>query len=176
MQLQYFAQTREQLQHFLGAGGPILWVLLALMFLFWLLVFERCWFVVFSFPRLKKNLVSSWLSRDDRNSWFARKQREASLAQAQHALMRNIGLLKLITVVFPMLGLLGTVSGMMQIFDTMQEQGNTNTQAMAEGISLATLPTMAGMVSALVALFVVAQLAFILSRKHLHLERLLALK
>ncbi len=55
--------------------------------------------------------------------------------------------------VCPLLGLLGTVTGMIHVFDVMAIQGSGNARAMAAGISMATTPTMAGMVVALSGLF-----------------------
>ena len=57
-----------------------------------------------------------------------------------------------------MLGLLGTVTGMMEVFDVMAFVGNGNVRAMAEGISKATIPTMSGMVGALTGVFFIALL------------------
>ena len=53
----------------------------------------------------------------------------------------------------PFLGLLGTVTGMVEVFDVMAVTGSGNARAMAAGISKATLPTMAGLVVALTGLF-----------------------
>ncbi len=47
------------------------------------------------------------------------------------------------------MGLLGTVTGMIEVFDVMAIQGTSNVKAMANGVSMATIPTMAGMVIAL---------------------------
>ncbi|MCE7629768.1 MotA/TolQ/ExbB proton channel family protein, partial [Vibrio fluvialis] len=51
------------------------------------------------------------------------------------------------------------VTGMISVFDVMATQGSSNPKLMASGISLATLPTMAGMVAALAGMFVHARLA-----------------
>ena len=48
-----------------------------------------------------------------------------------------------------MFGLLGTVTGMIEVFDVMAVAGSGNARGMAAGVSKATLPTMAGMVGAL---------------------------
>jgi biopolymer transport protein ExbB len=63
----------------------------------------------------------------------------------------------LITVC-PMLGLLGTVTGMIEVFDVMAIAGSGNTRAMASGVSKATIPTMAGMVAALSGMMLIVQL------------------
>ena len=54
--------------------------------------------------------------------------------------------------------LLGTVTGMIEVFDVMAIAGSGNVRGMAGGISKATLPTMAGMVAALSGLFFSVQL------------------
>ena len=48
----------------------------------------------------------------------------------------------------PLLGLMGTVTGMVAVFDAMATQGG-NARSMASGVSMATIPTMAGMVASL---------------------------
>jgi biopolymer transport protein ExbB len=57
-----------------------------------------------------------------------------------------------------MLGLLGTVTGMIEVFDVMAISGGGNTRAMASGVSKATIPTMAGMVAALSGMMLIHQI------------------
>ena len=52
-----------------------------------------------------------------------------------------------------MLGLLGTVTGMIQVFDVLAITGGGDAREMASGVSKATIPTMAGMVAALSGVF-----------------------
>ena len=52
-------------------------------------------------------------------------------------------------MVLPLLGLLGTVVGMIQVFNIMAVAGTSNARLMSAGVSAATIPTMAGMVAAL---------------------------
>ena len=47
------------------------------------------------------------------------------------------------------MGLLGTVTGMIEVFEVMAIAGSGNPRSMASGVSKATVPTMAGMVAAL---------------------------
>ena len=53
----------------------------------------------------------------------------------------------------PLLGLLGTVTGMIEVFDIMAITGTGNARAMASGIARATLPTMTGLFISIVGLF-----------------------
>jgi len=54
--------------------------------------------------------------------------------------------------------LLGTVTGMIAVFEIMALQGTGNPRLMAAGISMATIPTMAGMVACLSGVFVASKL------------------
>ena len=62
-------------------------------------------------------------------------------------------MIKTLVALCPLLGLLGTVTGMISVFDVMSLSGSGNARGMAAGVSKATLPTMAGMVAALSGLF-----------------------
>ena len=53
----------------------------------------------------------------------------------------------------PMLGLLGTVYGMIEVFEVLAVLGTGNPRAMSTGVAKATIPTMAGMTIALTGLY-----------------------
>ncbi|MDV7103795.1 MotA/TolQ/ExbB proton channel family protein [Vibrio sp. TH_r3] len=158
---------------FMSQGGPVLWWLAGLNILFWLIAIERGLYVLVSFPRRQKLWLETWSSRQDHQSWFAQKQRDSWLNQAHMELFQNINLLRLIISLFPMLGLLGTVTGMISVFDVLAEQGTSQPRLMAAGISMATLPTMAGMVAALAGMFFYSQLLSAIEKKEVHLEKLM---
>jgi len=64
-------------------------------------------------------------------------------------LRQNVRTIQTLVAICPLLGLLGTVTGMVAVFDVMAYFGTGNARAMAAGVSKATIPTMAGMVAAL---------------------------
>ena len=64
-------------------------------------------------------------------------------------LERRLGILATTANVAPMLGFLGTVSGMIKSFATLAEQGLTNPAAVAVGISEALITTAAGLIIAI---------------------------
>lgn len=165
-----FSSTLEQ---FMSKGGPVLWWLGLLILLFWLIVIERVFFLMYAFPRKQKVWLEHWGERREHHSWYAKKQRDAWVHQAHLALFQNINLLKLIIGLFPMLGLLGTVTGMISVFDVLAVEGTSQPRLMASGISMATLPTMAGMVAALVGVFCYSRLLSALKKREIHLEKLM---
>jgi len=146
------------LSEFMTQGGAILWWLAAVVAIYWLLVTERIIYLVFTFPKQRKQWVEKWHQRTEHNSWHAHAIKQGWIGQAHLDLTRNLNIIKMMVAICPMLGLLGTVTGMISVFDVMANQGSSDPKLMASGISLATLPTMAGMVAALAGMFVHARL------------------
>ena len=64
-------------------------------------------------------------------------------------LQRGLAFIAVSAASAPLLGLLGTVTGMISVFQVLAVSGSGNVRAMAAGVSQATVPTMAGMVGAL---------------------------
>jgi biopolymer transport protein ExbB len=69
-----------------------------------------------------------------------------------------LSIIKTLVALCPLLGLMGTVTGMIEVFDVMAISGSGNARSMASGVSKATIPTMAGMVGALSGVFLVTLL------------------
>lgn len=159
------------LSEFMAQGGTVLWWLAAVVAICWLLVIERGIYLLFTFPKQRKRWIELWHARRDQHSWHAKAIRAGWLGQAHIELTKYLNLIKVLVAIFPMLGLLGTVTGMISVFDVMANQGSSNPQLMASGISLATIPTMAGMVAALAGMFVYARLAKTCRLYELKLEK-----
>jgi biopolymer transport protein ExbB len=68
---------------------------------------------------------------------------------------RSVPVVQTLVALCPLLGLMGTVTGMIEVFDAMAFSGSGNARSMASGVSKATIPTMAGMVGALSGVFLV---------------------
>lgn len=138
---------------FFESGGPVFSVVLLISILLWILILERYWYFIFIFPAKLKLIVNQWHKRQDHSSWFAMRIREGLLADISVATRKFLVPINAITSVLPLLGLLGTVTGMISIFDVLNVFGTGNTQGMAAGISRALLPTIAGLVTALAGLY-----------------------
>ncbi|MEE8338779.1 MAG: MotA/TolQ/ExbB proton channel family protein [Xanthomonadales bacterium] len=130
-------------------GGDVLWAIMFASFLMWTFILERVWYIYRVYPARKRVVVANWENRSDTSSWYARKIRDGLISEASIALKKNIGLIKALIAICPLLGLMGTVTGMITVFDVMTYSGGGNARAMAGGVSMATVPTMAGMVAAL---------------------------
>jgi len=143
----------ETVTDFLATGGDVLKVIFFTTFLLWVLIIERVMFYKFRMPEIFNKKVNSWTERKDKSSWYAFKIRECEISQVNQELNQNIGTIKTLVSLCPLLGLLGTVTGMIAVFDVMALTGTGNARLMASGISMATIPTMAGMVAALSGLY-----------------------
>lgn len=146
------------LKDFMSQGGTVLWGLAFVVMLSWFFIIERVIFLFFMFPHRKQQWVNGWQNRTEHRSWFACSIRDGWLSEAHQLLFSNLNFIKLLVTICPMIGLLGTVTGMISVFDVMATKGMADPKLMASGISLATLPTMAGMVAALAGLFMHSRL------------------
>jgi biopolymer transport protein ExbB len=156
----------------LDSGGDVLWLILIVSVCLWTLICERLVFFRFVFPELQKQWINEWSQSEHRNHKVAFYIRRYILSEAKISMEKFLTIIKMLIAICPMLGLLGTVIGMIHVFDVMAVAGNGNARSMAAGISQATISTMAGMVIAISGLYFHK-----LIEKHIHdkLHRLAAL-
>jgi len=134
---------------FVETGGDVLLVIAFVTFVMWTLLIERFWYFRTGHRQEARRVTALWRAREDHSSWNAHQIRRMLVSELRQKLERGLGLIRTIVALCPMLGLLGTVTGMIEVFDVMAIAGSGNTRGMAGGVSKATLPTMAGMVAAL---------------------------
>ncbi len=146
-------------------GGIVLWSILLVSVVMWVLIIERYYFVYFVYPKQVEYYIDAWQHRSDRRSWCSQQIRSGMIAHSRYELQRHIVPIKTLTGVLPMLGLLGTVYGMIQTFDVMTVFGTGNTRGMASGISIALITTMGGLMTALSGMYFITQLQQQVSRR-----------
>lgn len=152
----WLIEAYTNVRDFFEAGGKVLLgVFIATIFM-WTLIVERFWYFRFEYPRRFQEILATWEARKDQTSWYAKRIREKLISEMSLEIYRNVGMIKTFIAVAPLFGLLGTVTGMIQVFDAMASLGTSNARAMASGVSAATLPTMAGMVAALSGIYFAA--------------------
>ncbi|MDF2179566.1 MotA/TolQ/ExbB proton channel family protein [Aliiglaciecola sp. CAU 1673] len=149
----YLIELWESVRDFIATGGDVLYVVAAALFLMWILMIERYWYLTSVFPKVMNKIITDWDARKDTTSWYAHRIRDAWISQASDKLSERLLLIKTLVAMCPLIGLLGTVTGMIAVFEIMAVQGTGNPRLMAGGISMATIPTMAGMVAALSGVF-----------------------
>lgn len=160
----------EPVTLFIERGGDVLYAIFALILVLWLLVLERVVFFATTYKKLVTTSIAEWEQRSERTSWWAHQVRRDLLAEMSYQLQGNMTTIKMLIGLAPLLGLLGTVTGMIEVFDVMAFFGNGSPKAMASGISKATIPTMAGMVGALTGVFAQSLLERHIKRQKVHAE------
>jgi biopolymer transport protein ExbB len=143
---------------FIETGGDVLLVIGLVTFVMWALMLERLWYFWRIHPAERQRAVQEWADRSDHSSWRAYQIRRLLVSEVQVRLDQGLMMMKTFVALCPLLGLLGTVTGMIEVFDVMAVAGSGNARAMAAGVSKATLPTMAGMVAAISGLLVSVQI------------------
>ncbi|TQV72163.1 MotA/TolQ/ExbB proton channel family protein [Aliikangiella marina] len=147
------SETIDLIREFLDAGGVVLNYIGILIFVMWMLILERVFYVTHTYKVEKKAIIAQWKGRAERESWNAIQIRDAIISRAKMSLNRSLSTIQAFVALCPLLGLLGTVTGMIEVFDVMATSGSGNARSMASGVSKATIPTMAGMVGALSGVF-----------------------
>ena len=148
-----FINMWEAIRDFLELGGQVLIFIGILMTVMWVMIIERIIYFATRHKQVIKDTVDAWNARKERKSWHAHKIRERMISEARMVTSRSIDLIQACVALCPLLGLLGTVTGMVKVFEVMALMGTGNARAMASGVSQATVPTMCGMVAALSGLF-----------------------
>lgn len=137
----------------IGAGGWVLPWIFATALIMWTLIAERWWYFRRIFPAQRAALQAQWRGRSDHRSWSARQIRAMLVSQARVAMDAPLPLLRVTVPIAPLLGLLGTVTGMLEVFDGMMISGSADARTMAYGVSHAMIATLSGLVVSVSGMF-----------------------
>jgi len=166
---------RMNLWTYLHRGGPVMWLLLFCSVMTLTIFFERLWTLrrssilpadlIGEIERLARlgrlQDIEELLKRNQtspicpiimaavKNAGLRREiikdYMEEAGARAAYAIDRNIDILGIIATIAPLLGLLGTVTGMISSFKALSASGGIDTQLLSAGIAQALLNTAAGL-------------------------------
>ncbi len=126
-------------------GGPFVGLIFASGVLMWAIIAERFWFFKRVLPQQASELQQQWDARVEHTSWCARQIRQAMISKLNVAMSAGIPVLQVLVPMSPLLGLIGTVVGMLEVFDSMALRGNADARSMASGVSQAMICTMTGL-------------------------------
>lgn len=148
----------DGIQRLLDHGGLVLIAIMVISIVMWTFIIERYIYLFVIHPRQLKHHVAEWSKRIDHTSWMARSLREALIGDISINLQKNLLVIKTLVAILPLLGLLGTVTGMISTFEVLMVFGTGNARGMASGISQALITTAAGLVTSLSGLYFSSQL------------------
>ncbi len=134
-------------------GGPFVFGIFMCGFVMWTLVIERLWYFTRVLPQQVRETTTTWRARSDHNSWSARQIRTAMISRVNTSMNANQLLLRVLVPLSPLLGLVGTVSGMLEVFDSMALRGSADARAMASGVSHAMICTLTGLAVSITGLY-----------------------
>lgn len=144
-----FYDMTDALTDFRERGGPVIPYIGLTILIMWGLVFERILYFTRAHGDLMQKLTDEWTQRADHTSWYALSIREDLYTIGKTSIHRNISFIETCFMLCPLLGLMGTVTGMIDVFQVLALTGGGDPKPMASGVSRATLPTLSGMVGAL---------------------------
>lgn len=144
---------QTQILQFMDQGGDVLWLILFVTAVMWTLILERLFYYSTSLKGDVNAVLEKWEARPERKSTEAHQIRRAWISQVSEKINANLPMIQTFVAMCPLLGLLGTVTGMIEVFNIMAVTGGGDAKSMAGGVSKATIPTMAGMVVALSGVF-----------------------
>lgn len=150
-------------------GGPIVdWIFITCVVM-WCIVIERYWYFNRILPRDTAQSLATWQERSEHTSWKSRQIRRALISRLNAGMSSNFQVLRVLVPMAPLLGLVGTVSGMLNVFDSMAARGSADARSMANGVSEAMICTLTGLAVSISGLYPV----FYFKRKvRLETERL----
>ena len=151
----YFAllDIIDAVNNFMLRGGPVLWLIAWLLLIKWSLIFERIWYLNTAHKANVKSTLAAWSARTDTKSWSAHQIRTMMISKISLDVRNTLPIIEVLVTICPLLGWIGTVTGMIEVFFVMAVSGGGDAKSMAGGVSKATIPTMAGMVGAISGIF-----------------------
>ncbi|GBC62339.1 MotA/TolQ/ExbB proton channel family protein [Desulfonema ishimotonii] len=156
----YLADTLE----YLNQGGCVLYPLIAVSVWMWYLIIRKL--VLLSYwgrqrPGKKKTgqttearaVLAEFRENRTADPEWDRRLLQSLVRRRQNELEKHIQTIFVLAAVAPLLGLLGTVTGMISTFEAISRFGTANARALASGISEALITTQAGLIVAVPGLF-----------------------
>lgn len=134
-------------------GGPVLYILFGLTFLIFTLLVDKYLFIFVQSKTWVNAKFASFVNLNPPSSTKYKFVEATLISNVKRKTASNIKVLDGLIGMTPMIGLLGTVYGMIEVFEVLSFMGTGNPRAMSSGVAKATIPTMAGMVISLFGLY-----------------------
>lgn len=170
------------LEHYIRSGGGVMIPILLVSFVMWMLILNRVMFMrrlcIKTIPRqdagqlVRENrmphtrhkgvnslLVRQFLLKRTGNRELDSYILDETVVSLSSTMDRHLAVIAVLAGVAPLLGLLGTVTGMMTTFDVITTFGTGNARAMAGGISVALITTQTGLLVSIPGLYMSGFLA-----------------
>tara|TARA_B100001029_G_scaffold71856_1_gene58623 strand:+ start:14019 stop:14543 length:525 start_codon:yes stop_codon:yes gene_type:complete len=144
---------QDTLLDFFERGGGVVLVIGFLIVLMWSFIIERFWYFKYIHSDIEEDIQNKWSSTPDHSSWRGHQIRNMLISKANLKINNNLEYIRVAIVLAPLLGLLGTILGMIEVFHILAVTGGGDAKAMAGGVAKSTIPAMAGLMAAIPATF-----------------------
>ena len=134
-------------------GGPVLYILFGLTFLIFTLLIDKYVFIFIQSKKWVNNKFNQFVKLNPPSATKYKFVESTLISNVKRKTASNIKVLDGLIGMCPMIGLLGTVYGMIEVFEVLSFMGTGNPRAMSSGVAMATIPTMSGMVITLFGLY-----------------------
>jgi len=134
-------------------GGPVLYVLFFITLLIFYILIDKYNFLLLNSKDWSNNQLSKFKEEFPPECTDFKIVDRVLLSSISREFKSNIKILQGLISMCPMIGLLGTVYGMIEVFEVLSFLGTGNPRAMSSGVAMATIPTMSGMVITLFGLY-----------------------
>jgi len=159
---------------FIERGGDVIYPIMFVVLMIWMYLFERVFYLKTVHPKKCRQADNEWQGRANKRSWHSQKIHADLVSDMDMGLNAGFSTIRMLISLCPLLGLLGTVTGMIEVFDVMVHVGSGSPKAMASGISKAILSTVAGMVGAISGLLALSLLQRVSRHEQRKVEVMLA--
>ena len=134
-------------------GGPVLYDLFFITLIIFYILIDKYRFIFFNSESWLKLKLSEFKKEFPPETTDYKFVESVLLSSVSRESKTNIKMLEGLISMCPMIGLLGTVYGMIEVFEVLSFLGTGNPRAMSSGVAMATIPTMSGMVITLFGLY-----------------------
>ncbi len=169
----YLSLPFVSLFDFFDRGGPVILILFIVAIIMITLLVERLIFFINDLKSLSYDRVSEVEEYTSENKWIKNKIKLKNISIVNSESSKNLLMIQGLIALCPLLGLLGTVTGMIEVFDIMAITGTGNARAMASGIARATLPTMTGLFISIVGLFLLTAIKSSIEKATLEIKHVI---
>ncbi len=136
--------------NFINQGGPVVVILFLISIYLFVLISVKFKFLFFDIDLIKNKFVKDYNSIE--KDQYLLLNQSILKSDFKNIVIKDFYIIQTLIALCPVLGLLGTVTGMIEVFDVVSFFGTGNARALASGITKATLPTMTGMAISIVGL------------------------
>ena len=160
----WLSEVYIALRDFMESGGTVLWYIALLVTFMWALILERVYYFLFVHEEIANGIQKKYLAMNFKSPWHKFQIKTRLISEGKISINKNMQIIQVCIALCPLFGLMGTVTGMIEVFQIMAFTGGGDARSMAGGVSKATLPTMAGMVVSLSGIFAMIYISSVSER------------